>query len=74
MNINASDADSDQNAARLERQIARANQAFAHVQCGYYVTDEELDTHPDASKNVHRLCVTGFDFSPKFHQGRPQLH
>ncbi|WP_156992284.1 hypothetical protein [Paraburkholderia oxyphila] len=56
MNINASDADSDQNAARLERQIARANQAFAHVQCGYYVTDEELDTHPDASK-VERTPV-----------------
>lgn len=50
MNINASDADSDQNAVRLERQIARATKALASVEAGYYVTDDELDTNPAASK------------------------
>ncbi|KVO67322.1 hypothetical protein WK57_02075 [Burkholderia ubonensis] len=50
MNITASDADSDQRAARLERQIARAERALASVEAGYYVTDDELDQHPGVSE------------------------
>ena len=50
MNINVSDADPDRNAARLGRQIARAEQALASVEAGYYVTDDELNESPGLSK------------------------
>lgn len=35
---------------RLEKQIARATLALASVEAGYYVTDDELDANPTASK------------------------
>ncbi|NIE83023.1 MULTISPECIES: hypothetical protein [unclassified Burkholderia] len=50
MTINASDGEPDRNAVRLERQIARANQALASVEAGYYVTDDEIDKNPEASR------------------------
>ncbi|MDS0796443.1 hypothetical protein NUV26_30160 [Burkholderia pseudomultivorans] len=50
MNIDDSGAEPDRNTARLERQIARAEQALAQVEVGYYITDGELDTNPGAGK------------------------
>ncbi|WP_321854375.1 hypothetical protein [Paraburkholderia tropica] len=50
MNIDGSDAEPDRNTARLERPIARAEQALAQVEAGYYITDGELDTNPGTGK------------------------
>ncbi|MCO8578177.1 hypothetical protein KGP87_17825 [Burkholderia multivorans] len=50
MNVNVHDPEPDRNAVRLERQIARAEQALASVEAGYYVTDDELDKNPEASR------------------------
>ncbi|MFP6557094.1 hypothetical protein WJ542_01955 [Paraburkholderia sp. B3] len=33
-----------------EKQIDRVERALSNVEAGYYVTDEELDTNPAASK------------------------
>ncbi|WP_155636929.1 hypothetical protein [Burkholderia gladioli] len=49
MNSNVPDSEPDRNAARLERQIARAEQALTSVDAGYYVTDVELDENPGVS-------------------------
>lgn len=35
---------------RLEKQIARATRALANSEAGYYVTDDELNANPAASK------------------------